>query len=271
MTKEARRRPPFLAEDGRTVIVALDHGLGMGHLPGLQRPGELLRALAGAGPDGFILPMGMGRIAAGLDDAPPWLLTADYFATSTLPATSGRSEIHGPVWTAEDARIVGASGLKILLVFGRNDPDAFLSEVQTAARLVSQAATAGLPVMIETVLWGRDVPPGREDDARWVVDAARTGFELGADLLKIAIPDDLGPLRELTSGLPIPIVLMGGPAGDPAETLRRIEAAMGAGASGVALGRNVWNRDRPERFVAALRDLVHGGVSSVEATHTLDR
>lgn len=263
-------RPPFVAEDGRTVIVALDHGLGLGHVEGLKRPEELLRTLANAGPDGVIVPRGMGRLIGGMEEPLPWLLTADVYATSTLPGSPGRDEVHATVWTAADAKALGAAGLKVLLVFGRSDPEAFLDEFRSVARLVSQAAEAGLPVMVETVLWGPDVPAGRDDDAQFVVDAARTGFELGADILKIAIPDDLGPLRELTSGLPVPIVLMGGPAADPKTTFHRIDAALDAGAAGVALGRNVWNRAHPDRFVAALRALVHGRAPWTVAVADLD-
>lgn len=270
MSARSFPRPAFIAEDGRAVIVALDHGLGLGQVDGLNRPESLLRTLSIARPDGVIVPRGMGRMIGAMEHPLPWLLTADVYVTSTLPGTPGRDEVHATVWTAADAKALGAAGLKVLLVFGRADPEAFVDELRSVARLVSQAADAGLPVMVETVLWGPDVPIGRDDDAQFVVDAARTGFELGADVLKIAIPDDLGPLRELTSGLPIPIVLMGGPAADPDVTFRRIDAALDAGAAGVALGRNVWSRPNPDRFVAALHTLVHGRAPWNDAVAEID-
>jgi DhnA family fructose-bisphosphate aldolase class Ia len=249
---------PFLGGDGRTVIVALDHALVSGQIEGLTRPADVLREVARAEPDGFIVPMGMGRLARTAAPDVPWLLTADVYATSTLPGRSGRDDVHATVWSAADAARAGAAGLKVLLVFGRRDADAFERELRDVARLVAEARDVGLPVMIETVLWGPGVAAGDDDDATMVVNAARTGFELGADLLKIAVPDDLGPLRELTSGLPVPIVLMGGPASDPAATFAGLGAALEAGAAGVALGRNVWTYPAPAAYVEALHRLVHG-------------
>jgi DhnA family fructose-bisphosphate aldolase class Ia len=263
-------RVPFVADDGRTVIVALDHALVSGQVPGLTRPGALLRRLAGARPDGFIVPMGMGGLSRAAAPDVPWLLTADVYTTSTLPGGAGEHDVHAVVWSAAAAARAGASGLKVLLVFGRRDPGAFERELRDVAGLISSAREVGLPVMVETVLWGPAVADGDDDDAKMVVDAARTGFELGADVLKIAVPDDLGPLRELTSGLPVPIVLMGGPANDPAAMFASIDAALDAGAAGVALGRNVWTHTSPVDYVEALHRLVHGREGPARALAGLD-
>ena len=263
-------RLPFVADDGRTVIVALDHALASGQVAGLTRPGASLRRLAGARPDGFIVPMGMGGLSRTAAPDVPWLLTADVYATSTLPGRAGERDVHAVVWSAADAARAGASGLKVLLVFGRRDPGAFERELRDVAGLISGARDVGLPVMVETVLWGPTVAAGDEDDAKMVADAARTGFELGADVLKIAVPDDLGPLRELTSGLPVPIVLMGGPANDPAAMFASLDAALDAGAAGVALGRNVWTHPSPVDYVEALHLLVHGREGPARALAALD-
>ncbi len=249
---------PFLADDGRTVIVALDHALAGGQVEGLTQPASVLKALRTARPDGLILPMGMGRAARDAAPDVPWLLTADVYATSTLPGRSGSDELHVTVWSPDDARRAGASGLKVLLVFGRGTPVGFERELIDVTRLVARSREVGLPVMVETVLWGPEIDDAERSHGQMVVDAARTGYELGADLLKIAIPDDLELLRELASGLPVPIVLMGGPAAEPGSIFRRIDEALEAGAAGVALGRNVWQHPTPADYVEALHRLVHG-------------
>jgi class I fructose-bisphosphate aldolase len=45
-----------------------------------------------------------------------------------------------------------------------------------------------------------------------------------------------------------------------------LESAIRAGASGVAIGRNVWKHPDPERVVRALADLVHNGKSAASVS-----
>jgi len=256
-------RLPFLGPDGRTVIVALDHALAGGQLPSLDRPRPLLEQLAAARPDGLILTAGLAALRS--PHAAPWLLTADYYATSLEPGGAGDLEVHLPLWSPEHARRLGAAGLKCLLVFGRVDPAVQRRNLRFVAQLLEQARAVGLPVMVEAVLWGADLAPAREHDGELVAHAARVAFELGADLIKVALPDDLRPLARLATAIPVPLVLMGGPAKDPAALFPRLRDAFDAGVRGVALGRNVWAAPEPGRMVAALKALVHDGATAPEA------
>ena len=255
---------PFFRADGRTVILAMDHGMAAGHVAGLERPADLLARLATSEADGFILNPGMARLRQDICET-PWLLAADTYSRSTLPAGDGPTDTHTILWAAADARRLGAAALKVLLVFGRTDLSSFRENVQGVAQLLSDAAVERVPVMVETTLWGDNVAPGRKNDGRFVLDAARVGFELGADVLKVPIPDDLGYLQELASGVDVPIVLMGGPAGDGGEILYSIQNAIHAGASGVAIGRNAWTRRAPEAFARALAQVVHEDVPAHHA------
>jgi len=261
-----RERPAFLGADGRAVVVALDHALAGGQLPVLDRPRPLLERITAARPDGLILTAGMASLRP--PGAAPFLLTADYYATSLTPGAAGDVELHVPLWSPDHALRLGASGLKCLLVYGRRDVAVQRANVRFVAELLEAAHGVGLPVMVEAVLWGADLAPEREHDGALVAHAARTAFELGADVIKVALPDDLGPLARLAQAIPVPLLLMGGPAKDPAELFPRLRAALDVGIRGVALGRNVWADAEPGRMVAALHALVHDGASVADA---LDR
>ena len=254
--------------DGRTVIVAMDHALGSGQVAPLDDPRPLLDEIVRGRPDGLILTEGMRRLLPE-DRAVPWLLTADYYATAVMPGASGDEELHRILWSAEDARKRGASGLKCLLVFGQMDAQAQARDVQGVAALISEAGRVGLPVMVEATLWGRRVPSGAQSETASVEHAARIAFELGADIIKIPIPDDLAALERLAERLPTPIVLMGGPQVDAASLFGRLRDAIDAGASGLALGRNVWSADRPGDMVRALKMIVHEGASAKDAVESL--
>jgi len=220
------------------------------------------------GPDGLIMTEGMRRLLRG-DSSVPWLLTADYYATSVMPGAAGDEELHRVLWSEESARKHGASGLKCLLVFGQADAKAQARGVERVAALVSQAEHVGLPVMVEATLWGRRVPGGAQSETASVEHAARIAFELGADIIKIPIPDDLAALERLAERLPTPIVLMGGPQVDAASLFGRLRDAIDAGARGLALGRNVWSADRPGDMVRALKMIVHEGASAKDAVESL--
>lgn len=254
--------------DGRTVIVAMDHALGSGQIAPLDRPKAIVESVVKGGPDGLILTDGMRKFLP--RSAPvPWLLTADYYATSVVPGESGREELHRFIWSAEHAKESGAAGLKCLLVFGQRDAQRQAANVVEVTKLLSEARGIGLPVMVEATLWGRRIPADHANAAAAVVHAARIAFELGADIIKIAIPDDMRVLERLTASLPVPIVLMGGPQVDAQKLLAALRDAIDAGARGLALGRNVWASKDPEGYVGALKRIVHDGMSARDAVEYL--
>lgn len=257
--------PSFLAPDGRTVIVALDHALGGGQSAGLDDPAGVLATVAAAEADGLILTPGIARIRNQVAPSAPWLLTADYYATSVEPGRPGETELHGVLWSARHAAALGAAGIKCLWVHGQTDPEAHLRSLRQVAALIEAAHEVGLPVMVESVLWGPRLAPEREHEPDLVASAARMAFELGADVIKVAMPNDPEPLGRVARVVPVPVVAMGGPAHDPAVLFARVRDVLDAGLSDVALGRNVWQARRPAGMVAALRALVHDGASDVDA------
>jgi DhnA family fructose-bisphosphate aldolase class Ia len=259
---------PFMAVDGRSVIVALDHSLAAGQIPPLDRPRPLLERVLAGNPDGLIVTPGMARLLP--SNSPPWLLTADYYGTSVLPGGFGDEELHCRLWDAEQAAESGAAALKCLLVFGFRSSDKQLANIEVVARLITEAKARKLPVMVEVTLWGGRVAVSQRNDGTMVAHAARMAFELGADIIKLPLPDDLRPLSTLAAAIPVPLLLMGGPASDPTVLFPLLRDAMDAGVRGVALGRNVWQHPKPDRVVVALNRLVHEDCSAEEALEVLD-
>ncbi|MCK5201867.1 MAG: deoxyribose-phosphate aldolase, partial [Spirochaetales bacterium] len=63
-----------------------------------------------------------------------------------------------------------------------------------------------------------------------------------------------------------PVFVLGGSkSNDPADFLASIKDAFNSGASGVAIGRNVWGADDPVNMPKALAAIIHGNVSIEEA------
>jgi DhnA family fructose-bisphosphate aldolase class Ia len=99
-----------------------------------------------------------------------------------------------------------------------------------------------------------------------IAHAARVAAELGADCVKIPPPTREETLDGITSSLPVPVVVAGGSRSqDTRSFLERMERAMRAGAGGVAVGRNVFQHERPRVVLQAICQIVHGGLSAEAA------
>ena len=109
-----------------------------------------------------------------------------------------------------------------------------------------------------------------------VKHAARVGAELGADLVKVNYTGSPQTFREVVEGAGghlahgIKVVIAGGPKmGSDQEVLEMVAGAMAAGAAGVSIGRNAFQHHHPQKMVAAIVAIVHGGQTVDEATGVL--
>ena len=129
------------------------------------------------------------------------------------------------------------------------------------AELVAQCTEWNVPVMAEML------PAGFENPAEmWtpenIGNACRIGAEYGVDLIKTAYTGDVESFRNIVEQTYVPIVVLGGSRSkDPRDLLEGIYGAMQAGASGVAVGRNIWQCPDPDKMTAAIAAIVHDGAA----------
>jgi class I fructose-bisphosphate aldolase len=60
---------------------------------------------------------------------------------------------------------------------------------------------------------------------------------------------------------PTKVVMSGGSKTTDREFLQSVKAVMDAGGKGLAVGRNVWQRENPERILDALEQVIFEGAS----------
>jgi class I fructose-bisphosphate aldolase len=111
-----------------------------------------------------------------------------------------------------------------------------------------------------------------EETVELEVDAARIAMELGADIIKMAYPGRPGIMTSLRAELGVPIVILGGPrVSTAADLVRMVDEAVTSGASGVVIGRQVWQREPTERqaVMRALVEVVHGRLPADQAVEGL--
>lgn len=255
-----RRLNRIFGPDGRTVIIALDHGLIDGPCPGFERPAETISAIVAGGPDAVLTSYGIAENFAAELSGVGLILRSDGSESNLgSPSTGSVGQFFG----ATDALRVGADALAVTALPGSPSEAATLHNL---SRTISEAHGRGLPVMAEMVPGGFDSPPEmRRADA--VAIAARLGAELGADFIKAPYCEDYA---RVTSSTFVPVVILGGSKGSEASTLANIRTALDAGAAGVAMGRNVFQSANPTAMTRAVVSVVHADASVEEALAILE-
>jgi tagatose 1,6-diphosphate aldolase len=172
-------------------------------------------------------------------------------ATGYTGDTAARQSHILPGWSVAKAKRFGANAVKLLVYYRPDAPTA--TEIESLVRQVAaDCAAHDLAFFLEPLSYSLD--PMRKRlvlaERRWaVIETARRLVVPGVDVLKAEFPFDIASERdehewdkacaELTVASAVPWVLLSGAAGY--ETyLRQVTVACRAGASGVAVGRAVW-------------------------------
>lgn len=259
MTTTTRRLNRIFAPDGKTVIIALDHGLIDGPCEGFEDPGATIRAVVAGGADAILTSFGIAEKFA-TELAPVGLIVRSDGAETNLgpPSSGSLGRFFGP----EDAVRIGADALVVTALPGSDKEAATLENL---AHTAAEAHRWGLPVLGEMVPGGFNSRPELRGPQA-VGLAARLGAELGADFIKAPYCDDYATV---TAGTFAPVVILGGAKGDERLMLSNIHDALAAGAKGVAIGRNVFQCDDPTAMTRAIVAIVHEGASVDEAASIL--
>lgn len=252
-----RRLNRIFAADGRTLIVALDHGLTEGMAPGLEQPGRLLAAVRRGGADAILTSPGVAQRFAAAIGPLGLILRLDVGESMLGQMGPGR-----PFFSVEDALRLGADAVGVSAFPGTPQEAATM---QFLAQTIAAAHPWGLPVMAELQPGGFDAGPEVSTTAN-IALAARIAAELGADWVKVP---NAGDFRQVVAACYVPAVMLGGVKGsDPRRLLAAVWEAVQAGAAGVAIGRNIFQDDAPAAMVAALSAILHGGASVAMALET---
>lgn len=244
--------------EGRSLVVAFDHGT-QGAIQGGEDFPRMLDTIGRSSADGVLLTVGAtahyAAWSATREGAAQPIAGLDIPIFGTRVSDSAHLLMTRQPWSAEDAVRAGAAMCKMLLPLGLSDLTEWANALDRISRAAVDAHRIGCPIMLEPAFWGANEA---ESDGS-ILDAARLCVELGADVLKIPNPRDLDVLRRLVAWSPVPVLILGGKPRDGGELLREIHSWMNAGATGVVVGRNVWNRPNPhaaiEAITAVLRDM----------------
>lgn len=232
---------------GRFLLVALDHGLPAGPIPGLEDPVATVAALDAAPVTGLILTPGIARAVP----IHPSRGLVVHLSAGTLLASRPTSKVL--VTGVERALSLGADAVSVQIHFGDATENRMLSD---AGSVVDAAGSFGVPVLLMAY------PPGAvagTASAEAIAHAARAAAELGADLVQIPSPGTADRMRLVAGGCPVPVIVAGGPrAASPAAFLDSVREALEGGAAGVSVGRNLFQHPDPAAFAQEVGDILFG-------------
>ena len=249
----------------RALVVAFDHALVLGPIPGTEDPLGQIRRFTEADVDAVLLNLGLIRQFAdsSLESRLPALIARiDWTTVWSAIGNNGTGELRSSLLARpEDALRHGADAVLTYMVVGTGDADFESKEVARTAEVARECERVGIPLMVESLARGKNVQnPG---DPKWLNLHTRMAAELGADAVKTDYTGDPISMKSVIQGCPIPILVLGGTRqGSDEEALQMIRDAARAGAAGVFFGRNVFQAADMETFLRNARSALDGTQAS---------
>src|SRR6266700_727174 len=242
----------FNPASGRTVMLAIDHGYFQGPTTGLERIDlSILPLLPQC--DALFGTRGVLRSMVPADSQKPMVLRASG-GPSILREELSDEQI---AMDMDDAVRLNAAGVGIQVFIGGEFET---RSIHNMTKLIDAGLRVGMPVMGVTAVGTNMVR-----DARYFRLACRIIAELGAQYVKTYYVDD--GFETVTSSCPVPIVMAGGKKLSELEALTMAHNAVQQGASGVDMGRNIFQSDAPKAMIQAVHAVVH---QNMKPAHALD-
>lgn len=241
-------------KNGRCVMLAVDHGYFLGPTEKLEVPQKTIQPLLPY-VDSIMLTRGVLRTSVSPTSHVPIVLRVSG-GTSIIGEDLSKETI---VTSMEDAIRLNVSCLALSIFIGSKYEHQTLSNLAT---LVDEGERYGIPILAVTAV-GKEMVR----DARYLGLACRIAGELGAHVVKTYYCEKF---EKVIEGCPVPVIIAGGKKLEKEiDVLELTFNAIREGASGVDMGRNIWQSDSPIAMIKAVKSIVHENFSIKEASDLL--
>jgi len=231
----------FNPESGRTVMLAIDHGYFQGPTTGLERIDLNILPLTPYA-DTLMLTRGILRSLV-----PPSITKSIVLRVSG--GTSILTELSNEeiaVDIEESIRLNVCAMAVQVFIGGEYEKESIIN----MTRMVDMGTRYGIPTLAVTAV-GKDM----DRDARYFRLATRICAELGAHYIKTYYIEK--NFETVCASCPVPIVMAGGKKIPELDALTMAYNAVQQGASGVDMGRNIFQSEAPIAMLQAVRAVVH--------------
>lgn len=239
----------FNPDSGRTVMLAFDHGYFQGPTTGLERIDINIAPLF-PHTDVLMCTRGVLRSVVPAAINKPVVMRASG-GNSILTELSNETV----AVAIEDALRLNVVAMAAQVYIGSEYEH---QSIKNIIQLVDQGMRYGMPTMAVTGV-GKDMAR----DQRYFSLATRIAAEMGANIIKTYYVDS--GFERIAAGCPVPIVIAGGKKLPEREALEMCYQAIDQGASGVDMGRNIFQSDSPIAMLNAVKAVVHENASVAHA------
>ena len=246
----------------KTVIVPMDHGISVGPIAGLEDMKQAVQNVSEGGANAIVEHKGLvgeGHRGEGKDIG----LIIHLSGSTSLSVYPNAKTM---VCTIEEAIKLGADAVSIHINLGDSQEKEMLNDF---GRISYEARTWGIPLL--AMIYPRGEKIKDEYDVNVIKHAARVGYEMGADIVKVSYTGSEESFGEVVEGCSIPVVIAGGEKmNSDREILEMVKGSINAGGAGVSIGRNVFQHKDPKKMVQAISSIVHDKKTVEEALSILE-
>ncbi|MBQ9536277.1 MAG: 2-amino-3,7-dideoxy-D-threo-hept-6-ulosonate synthase [Desulfovibrionaceae bacterium] len=251
--KKIRMERILKRNNGRTIIVPMDHGVSMGRVDGLVDMRETVSDLAEGGADAVLMHKGLVRCGYRSHGRDVGLIIHLSASTDLSPEPNHKCL----VGTVEEAIRHGADAVSVHVNIG----DTNESDMLAAMGQVSKACDDwGMPLL--AMVYARGPKISNSYDPKLIAHCARVGVELGADIVKVSYSGDVESFAQAVEACCVPVVIAGGQRMDSTrDVLQMVYDSLQAGGAGISIGRNVFQHPNRSKLVQALQAIVHNNAT----------
>ena len=239
----------FDPKSGRTVMLAIDHGYFQGPTTGLERVDVNIVPLLPYC-DALMLTRGMLRTTM-----PPTFTGGIVLRSSGGPSILKELSDEELAVDIVDACRLNVAAVTIQVFVGGEFET---RSIRNMTHLIDLGYRYGIPVLAVTAV-GKNMVR----DAKYFRLACRMAAELGAHFVKTYYVAE--GFETVVASCPVPIIMAGGKKLPELEALTMAYNAVDQGASGVDMGRNIFQSDAPAAMIQAVRKVVHDNMKPAEA------
>src|SRR5574338_107095 len=237
-------------DDGRCLMLAVDHGYFLGPTERLEVPRRTITPLLPHA-DSLMLTRGVLRTSVDANFPVPVVLRVSGGASII-----GKDLSNEKITTSiKEAIKLNASALAMSIFVGAAHEHESLVSL---GNLVNEAEEYGIPVLAVTAV-GKEL---EKRDARYLSLSCRIAAEFGAHIVKTYYCDNF---EKVVNSCPVPVIIAGGPKIPERDALALTYNGIRAGAAGADMGRNIWQSQYPIPMIRAVRAIVHSNYNLNQA------
>lgn len=245
------------------IVIAYSHSFILGPQDGMESSARIEMTLANCeSANAIMLPPGLiSRYAATFagPDKPGLVVHLDWtnFSQKVFPYEQGAQV---DVATIAEVVASGADAVMTYLLVGYDDPERDAEEIRRNARIARECEKWGVGLIIEPRYAQERKYPERKTNLEIMSYYCRVSSDLGADIVKCIWPGSVEGMAKIVESCPAPILVAGGArdASNPDGALTLAREVKESGASGMIIGRNVYQSPDPGKTLAQLRSIFGG-------------